>query len=123
MQSRRDPRHLIRIKVVKELFSRSFNPKTKFENELSSKVTEDLAHTDQEISLAAPSRPLEQINPIDLAILRLAVYELFEKKIPLKVVVDEAIEIGKEFGSDSTPSFINGVLGKVIKNHHLETAS
>ena len=50
-----------------------------------------------------------------MAILRLAVYELLiEKKEPPKVIVDEAIELAKEYGGDSSPAFINGALGKVI---------
>ena len=59
-----------------------------------------------------------KINKIDLAILRLSVYELISNqkvKVPPKVVVDEAVELAKEFGSDASPGFVNGVLGKLIE--------
>ena len=63
-----------------------------------------------------PAWPIEQISKIDLAVLRLAVYELLiDKSQPQKVVIDEAIELGKEFGNEHTSSFINGVLGSVVK--------
>lgn len=65
---------------------------------------------------AAPKWPIEKINRIDLAILRLAVWELFYKrKTPPKVAIDEAIELAKEFGAENSPSFINGVLGTIFK--------
>ena len=62
-----------------------------------------------------------KINGIDLAILRQAVYELMiEKEIPPKVVVDEAVEIAKEYGSESSPGFINGALGKLITDQNIQ---
>jgi len=60
--------------------------------------------------------PIEKIARSDLAILRLAVWELrFGKIAPPKAVVNEAIELAKEFGGDQSFRFVNGVLGKVIK--------
>jgi len=57
-----------------------------------------------------------KLNKVDLALLRLAIYELkIEKTTPPKVVIDEAIELAKVYGSQSTPKFINGVLGSIIK--------
>ena len=77
---------------------------------------------DKLIEQSAPDRPIEQINRIDLSILRLAIFELImEKDIPPKVVVDEAVELGKEFGSQSSASFVNGVLGKVIEIKKIHT--
>mgnify|MGYP001598652191 CR=1 FL=1 len=65
----------------------------------------------------APRYPIEKISKIDLAILKLSVYELiFEKKNPPKVIIDEAVELAKEFGNDRSYSFINGVLGSVLKD-------
>jgi N utilization substance protein B len=56
-----------------------------------------------------------------LAVLRLGVYELFySRKAPTKVVVDEAVELAKEYGSESSGSFVNGVLGKLIDTHPSE---
>ena len=78
-------------------------------------VIEKLPEIDKLIKEAAKDRPISEINKIDLAILRLAIFELIiDKGTPPKVVIDEAIELGKEFGSDSSSSFINGALGKVV---------
>ena len=68
------------------------------------------------IAKAAPEWPIEKLNKSDLAILRLAVYELtIEKKEPVKVIIDEAIELAKELGSENSSSFVNGVLGTIVK--------
>lgn len=89
-------------------------------------VVTNLSNIDAEIETSAPSRPINQINKIDLAILRLAVYELlFEERetksvTPYKVIVDEAIELAKEYGSEASSGFVNGVLGNVIENHNLQ---
>ncbi len=67
------------------------------------------------ISTAAPQWSIDKLNKIDLAILWLAIYELENKDTPPKVVIDEAVELAKEFGSESSSSFINGVLGTIYK--------
>ncbi len=60
----------------------------------------------------APEWSLEQIALVDRNILRMAIYEMaLEESVPLKVAINEAIELAKIFGSDSTPRFVNGVLG------------
>ena len=69
---------------------------------------------DKKIESAAPEFSIDKINKTDLAILRLAVYELLiEKTQPTKVIIDEAIELAKEYGGDSSPAFINGALGNI----------
>jgi len=55
------------------------------------------------------------MNKVDLAILRLAVYEMKYGETPIGVAINEAVELAKRFSSDEAPAFINGVLGKVIK--------
>lgn len=63
----------------------------------------------------APEWPLEQIAIVDRNILRMAIYEMvLEETVPLKVAINEAIELAKLFGSDSTPRFVNGVLGTLV---------
>lgn len=115
MKRHADPRHLHRIKLMQELFSWNFHPKAKFSGEIK-KIKAKLKKIDALIQKSAPDRPITQINKIDLAILRLSVFELIiEKSTPPKVVIDEAVELGKEFGSDSSPSFINGALGQLVK--------
>jgi len=73
---------------------------------------------DNEIVSVVQNWTIERIAIIDRNILRVAIYEmLFEKDIPLKVSVDEAIEIAKSLGQkDDTPKFINGILGKILVN-------
>lgn len=66
------------------------------------------------IALYAPAWPVPQMALIDRNILRLAIFEiLFNNKVPVKVVINEAVELAKMFGGDNTPKFINGVLGTV----------
>lgn len=121
MKKRSDPRHLKRIKIIQELFSWHFQPKGKHTSQIKP-ITAHLKKIDQLIQASAPDRPIEQINRIDLAILRLATFELIIKKdTPPKVVIDEAVELGKEFGSDSSPAFINGALGKLVEIKKIAT--
>ncbi len=70
---------------------------------------------DRIIATSATNWPVDQIALVDKAILRLAIYELvFDSDVPVKAVINEAIELGKCFGSDSSGRFINGVLGSVV---------
>ena len=72
---------------------------------------------DKIIADSAPSWPLDQMSRIDTTILRLAIFEiLFDNRVPLKAAINEAVELGKRFGSDSSSRFINGVLGTVAAN-------
>ena len=58
---------------------------------------------------------LERISKIDLAILKLAIYEIKYKEIPFKVVINEAVELAKKYGEDSSKNFVNGILAVVVK--------
>jgi N utilization substance protein B len=71
------------------------------------------AHIDALIHEAAPQWPLDQMSKIDVNILRLAVFEMEDGQVPFKVAINEAVELAKMFGSDSSPRFVNGVLGTV----------
>ena len=114
MKTSKDPRHTKRIHIMQELFTWDFRKK-KIRKDIS-EIIDHISEIDKLIEESAKDRPLDQNNKIDLAILRLAIFELIIKRdTPLKVIVDEAVELGKEFGSDSSGSFINGVLGQVIK--------
>lgn len=63
---------------------------------------------------------LERMSAVDRNILRLAVYELvFEVEVPKLVVLDEAIELAKRFGSDQSSGFVNGILDGILKSHEL----
>lgn len=114
MKTARDPRHQHRIHLMRLLFSWNFL-KEKPPKEIS-EIVKKLKTIDALIEKSAPSRPLLEINRIDLAILRLAIFELIIKKeAPPKVIIDEAVELGKQYGSDSSSAFVNGALGQVVK--------
>ena len=116
MKTPYDPRHIRRRKAIKNLFRQSFQCQQKIENKLANKVLKSQKKIDLIISKSAPDWPIKQINRIDLAILRLAVFELaITKKEPPKVIIDEAVELAKEYGSDKSSSFVNGVLGTILK--------
>ena len=114
MKTAQDPRHLKRKEAVKVLFAESFTHQPELP-ELVKQILEKLKDLDKNIQDAAPAWPLDKLNKIDLAILRLATYELFYTNTPPKVIIDEAVELSKEFGSEASPSFVNGVLGTVYK--------
>lgn len=114
MKTATDPRHKERIKVIKELFAQSFTNQDGL-SPLTRDILAKLATIDEVIQKAAPTWPIDKLNKIDLAILRLAVFETQNGQNPPKVVIDEAVEIAKEFGGENSPSFINGVLGTILK--------
>lgn len=79
-------------------------------------VLNHLTEIDQLIQQYAPQWPLEQIMAVDRNILRLGLYELkFDPQIPAKVAINEAIELAKAFGGESSGKFVNGVLGTVYR--------
>lgn len=123
MKTPKDPRHKMRQEMVKELFAESFTHQ-KHINPLVAKVLANQSAIDDKIRIIAPEFPIDKINRVDLAILRLGVYELaFDISQPQKVVIDEAIELAKEFGNDASPAFINGALGRLVRDQKDETAT
>ena len=69
--------------------------------------------------IRAPNKPLEQIAAIDRNILRIAFWEFaVYRETPVKVAINEAVELAKQYGSDSAPRFINGVLGTLVDHEH-----
>lgn len=86
-----------------------------FTSELALKVLENKGRIDGIIRKFAPAWPLEQIAMVDKNILRLGIYEILFNAVPVKVAINEAVELAKTFGSDSSPKFVNGVLGSVYK--------
>lgn len=115
MKTALDPRHKNRQKIIEDLFKIEFHKQPIGES--AKAVMENQKMIDGKIKAAAPEFPLEKINKTDLAILRLATYELLvAKKEPPKVIVDEAIELAKEYGGENSPAFINGALGNIINS-------
>lgn len=88
-----------------------------FVSELVLRVSEEAEKYDGMIRPIAPEWPIEQIARIDRTILRMALYELIEKAevVPPKVAINEAVELAKEFGSDNSSKFVNGVLGTAYR--------
>ena len=60
---------------------------------------------------------IDRISKIDLAILKLAIYEIQYKDIPFKVVINEAVELAKKYGEDTSKNFINGILASIVNGH------
>jgi N utilization substance protein B len=85
-----------------------------FTRELVSGVIQNKEKIDQNIRSFALAWPIEQIPAVDRNIMRIAIFEiLLDNKVPVKVAINEAVEMAKTFGSDNSPKFINGVLGAV----------
>lgn len=110
MKIAHDPRHEKRIETVKALFAFAFDP-TQTEN--LEEIVPKLEKIDAKIQQFATERALIQVNKLDLAILRLGVFELLYKGERPGIVIDEAVEIAKEYGADASPRFVNAILGKI----------
>ncbi|MFA5644084.1 MAG: transcription antitermination factor NusB [Patescibacteria group bacterium] len=135
-------RHLSRTIAMQSLFAWDFHKKAKdleeiisenfvnfapefddggFAKELALGVFSKITEVDDYIKKYAPEWPLDQITIIDRNVLRLGIYELvFCEKVPPKVAINEAIEVAKNFGGDSSGKFINGVLGSIYNNMSAE---
>jgi len=112
MKTPLDPRHKKRQKLVEELFKVDFHKQSV--STQAKKIIAKKNFIDKRIQKAAPQYPIDKINKVDLAILRLAIFELLvEKKEPPKVIIDEAIELAKEYGGTTSPSFVNGALAQI----------
>jgi N utilization substance protein B len=82
-------------------------------------VVEYQTHIDMLIARYAPEWPLDQMAVIDRNILRIAMFEfLISEQTPVKVAINEAVELAKTYGSDSAPRFVNGVLGTLADQLH-----
>lgn len=115
-----DIRHTKRLHIVQNLYALCFDADEKMRSiphkgELTTdEIMKNLKVIDQHIQDHAPKYPIEKVAKIDKSILRLATYELlFEKKEPVKVIINEAIELAKELGNDRSYAFVNAVLGSL----------
>lgn len=110
-----DKRHIKRSELLQKLFALGFEH-TKIDPEVKD-IQDNLVVIDTKIKNYATRYPIEKLAKVDLAVLRLAIYELMiEKKNPPKVIIDEAVTLAREFGNEKSFSFVNGVLGAVLKN-------
>ncbi|HYF04687.1 MAG TPA: transcription antitermination factor NusB [Patescibacteria group bacterium] len=95
-----------------------------FVSALAVGVKENLEKIDDTISVYATEFPVEQIPVLDKTILRIGIYELMIlKDVPPKVAIDEAVELAKSFGGDSSGKFISGVLGKIYDQHFKDSVT
>lgn len=139
MISDTDPRHTSRKLALSSIFSWLFSEPNIEESILTSTeileeegvsyddeltkfivdgVRDHIEEIDKIIEESAPDWPIDKIAKIDLVILRIAIFEiLFGKKTPVKVAIDEAVEIAKEFGNDTSHKFVNGVMGTVVEKY------
>lgn len=114
MKTASDPRHQKRIDRMQKLFSYSFRDDPP-EPEIKP-IIEVHEELDTAIQQAAPEWPIDKIAKIDLAILRLSVFEMTKQKLePQKVIIDEAVELAKAYGNENSSKFVNGVLGTILK--------
>lgn len=89
-----------------------------FAGKLVHGVLQNKSKLDSFVSRFAPSFPVEQMSIIDRNILRIAIFEiLINNNTPVKVAINEAVELAKNFGSDSSPRLINGVLGAIASKY------
>lgn len=81
-----------------------------------SRITEKLPVIDSDLNRISSGWKTSRMNKVDLSALRLAVYEIcYDDTIPMRVAINEAVEIAKRFGGESSASFVNGILGKLVR--------
>jgi N utilization substance protein B len=108
-------------KVMEERFAEaSLDEKlSEFARQIVLGVLQMVDKLDHFIAQHAPEWPLDQVATIDRNILRIALWEIAtNNQTPIKVAINEAVELGKVFGSDSTPRFVNGVLGSLAERQN-----
>lgn len=131
-------RHEIREQIFKLVFRYAFHNQTDLEAQLAEYADEAddgitqeerreiagkaeavcraIPELDQVIAEAAEGWRLNRMNKVDLTIIRLALYEMkYDDTVPVKVAINEAVELGKEFGGEASSKFINGVLAKTVE--------
>ena len=136
MATSAETRHKARTTALKVLFESDLTPHTlddvlerymeltgqpepvqEYLRDIVEGVRDNLETIDAEIARAAPQFPVSQLPAIDRNVLRIAVYELlYHPDVPLKAAINEAVEIAKRFGGDSSGRFVNGVLGNIADN-------
>ena len=123
MKSGLDPRHLRRVRIIKALYALQFieakpNSLSIDDQKTLDSIIQHLKEINQQINLYSSRFGVDKMVKIDLSILQLGVFELlYNQEAPSKVVIDEAIEIAKEFGSNSSPALINGILAKILETN------
>jgi len=119
-QQAQDSKTIKKIQDLTEKNIKEFGPGIKEKNFIKNivdGVLKNLKKIDKLIIQYAPEWPINQITNIDRNILRIGIYELtLDENIPAKVAINEAIELAKTFGGESSGKFVNGVLGSIFKD-------
>ena len=130
-------RREMREHIFKILFLREFNPSEEMPDQIRmyfesleelapineaymqnkyEKILEHLDEIDGTLNQASSGWKVSRMSKVDVNILRLAVYEMkYDEDVPVKVAINEAVELAKKFGGDDSSSFVNGILGKIAK--------
>ena len=128
----------LREHIFRILFRIEFQPKEEMEEQLTlyleelesakdaekeyirrkySAIAEKVETIDEKINASATRWQTSRMGKVDLTILRLAVYEIeWDEEVPQGVAINEAVELAKRYGGEESPSFINGVLGKIVNS-------
>ncbi len=135
-------RHAARALVLQLLFQDDFNPRTnpakgdewvqsqlrqpelvRFAKNLLSGVRRNRRELDERLQRAADNWSLERMAAVDRNVLRLGAYELFHTSTPSSVIIDEAIELAKTFGTELSGAFVNGILDRLLRERQAGAAS
>ncbi len=130
-------RREMREHIFKLLFLREFNPSEEMPEQIRmyfesleeltpmnevymqdkyGKILEHFDEIDEVLNQASSGWKVSRMSKVDVNILRLAVYEMkYDEDVPVKVAINEAVELAKKFGGDDSSSFVNGILGKIAK--------
>ncbi len=124
MKKELDPRHVFRKGIIQALYSKTFErtsapPLSVKQKAVCKDIEEHIQEINTIIDTYATTFDHTKMAKVDYAILQQGVYELLftDKLEPYKVVIDEAVELAKEFGSDSSSKLVNGILAKAYSDH------
>ena len=116
--ARHEPTRAFENRLREDPLSR---PAEEYARKLIEGVLANRARIDEIIATYAPTWPVSQMAIVDRNILRVAIFEIsMDDETPPKVAINEAVEMGKIFGGDSSPKFVNGVLGSLMESGDLE---
>lgn len=94
------------IKYIEDIINGILNKESDIEKQIEENIKKDWT--------------LARISKIDISLLKLGIYEMLYTKVPYKVVINEVVELAKKYGTDSSKSFINGVLASIVKKNRID---
>ena len=109
-------RRKIREEIFKALFQAEFHSEEEMPEQVDRFIEdEEPPIIDKELNRVAEGWTTARMPKVDLTLLRLALYEIRYEELPAGVAINEAVELAKKYGSDNSSSFINGVLGRIVR--------